>query len=456
MAEVAPADAGDGEISAAADYPELGLASYALGLLFVAYVFSFIDRQILALLVGPIRQDFGISDFQYSLLQGAAFALLYTVAGLPIGRLADHYSRRLIISVSVFFWSLTTVGCGLTNNFTQLFAARMAVGAGEAGLAPPAYSLILDSFRPRHVGYAMSVYKLGVKIGGGLALVIGGVLYDFFDAIGIIEVPLVGGIKPWQATIISVGLPGLLLSLLILTIKEPSRKELATSDGDARQLPIATVMRFIWQRKRVYLSLFFGSSMMAMAGYGNAAWYPELLFRNYGMSKSASGTSYGMIILTAGSIGVMFGAWIANRLLARGYTDAYVRTIFFTALLAVVPAVYAPLSGSAQTTLLVLWPAVLFGGSYLGVMAVSFVVITPNQMRGQMTALYIFVTNILGMAVGTSVLAAFTDYVYQDDGLLHYSIATVNSLFYPAAALLFWYCLPAYRRSVEESGNWQV
>lgn len=132
------------------------------------------------------------------------------------------------------------------------------------------------------------------------------------------------------------------------------------------------------------------------------------------------------------------------------------RTIFFTALLAIVPAVYAPLSGSAQTTLIVLWPAVLLGGSYLGVMAVSFVVITPNQIRGQMTALYIFVTNILGMAVGTSVLAAFTDYVYQDDGLLHYSIATVNALFYPAAALLFWYCLPAYRKSVEESGNWQV
>ncbi len=157
MADVAPADTDAGQISAAEDYPELGPASYALGLLFIAYIFSFIDRQILALLVGPIREDFGISDFQYSLLQGAAFALLYTFAGLPIGRLADHYSRRLIISASVFFWSLTTVGCGLTNNFTQLFAARMGVGAGEAGLAPPAYSLILDSFRPRHVGYAMSV-----------------------------------------------------------------------------------------------------------------------------------------------------------------------------------------------------------------------------------------------------------------------------------------------------------
>ena len=154
-------------------YPSIGSASYCLGLLFTAYILSFIDRQILSLLVGPIRADFGISDFEYSLLAGAAFAVLYAIAGLPLGRLADRYSRRLIVSGSVFFWSIMTVTCGLTQNFSQLFVARMGVGAGEAGLSPPAYSLILDSFRPAHVGYAMSFYKLGVKIGAGLALVVG-------------------------------------------------------------------------------------------------------------------------------------------------------------------------------------------------------------------------------------------------------------------------------------------
>ncbi|MEQ8860080.1 MAG: MFS transporter [Pseudomonadales bacterium] len=452
----APASAMD------SDYPGLGAASYALALLFVAYIFSFIDRQILALLVGPIRADFGISDFEFSLLQGAAFALLYTFAGLPLGRLADRHSRRLIISGSVLFWSLMTIACGMTRNFTQLFVARMGVGAGEAGLAPPAYSLILDSFRPQHVGYAMSFYKLGVKVGGGLALVIGGVLYDFYAGIagpaGLIEIPGLGGVAPWQATIISVGAPGLLLSLLLLTIREPPRKALASNaDGStSAQLPLATVMRFVWARKRVYLTLFLGSSMMAMAGYGNAAWYPEFLFRNYGLSKSEAGTAYGTIILTAGSLGVMFGALLANRLLNRGYRDAYVRTILLTSVLAIVPSVLAPLAGEVRGTLLMLWPAVLLGGSYLGVMAVAIVVITPNQMRGQITALYIFVTNIFGMAVGTSVLAAFTDFVYQDDGLLHYSIASVNGLFYPAAGALFWYCLAAYRRADAETGRWNL
>ena len=447
----------DPSAAATHDYPALASANYALGLLFLAYIFSFIDRQILALLVGPIREDFGITDFQFSLVQGAAFALLYTVAGLPLGRLADRYSRKLIVSASVLFWSLMTMGCGLTRTYTELFIARMGVAAGEAGLAPPAYSLILPSYRPQHVGYAMSFYKLGVQVGAGLALVIGGILYDYFARLGGLELPLVGMLKPWQATLMCVGAPGLLLSVLMLTITEPSRKDLvAGSSTDDPQLPLGAVGRFIWQRRRVFLSLFFGSSLMAMAGYGNAAWYPEMLVRNFGFSKSAAGTAFGTILLSAGTLGIMLGAWFANRLARRGHTDAYVRTIAITALLTVVPAVYAPLSGDPQLTLIILWPATLLGASYMGVLAVSFVVITPNQMRGQITAVYIFITNILGMAVGTSVLAGFTDFLYQDDGLLHYSIATANVLFYPAAALLFWYCLPAYRACIAESGRWQI
>jgi MFS family permease len=443
----------------AEQYPDLGAATYALVLLFIAYVLSFIDRQILSLLVGPIRDEFGITDFQFSLLQGAAFALLYTFAGLPLGRLADRYSRRLIISGSVLFWSLMTVSCGLTKSYAQLFVARMGVGAGEAGLTPPAYSIILDSFRPRHVGYAMSFYKLGVHVGGGLALVVGGVLYDYLSSVGNIVIPLIGEIKPWQATIISVGVPGVLLSLLVLTIREPSRKGIATgSTGDVNslQVPLATVARFLWSRRRVYLSLFLGSSMMAMAGYGSAAWYPEFLFRNYGLSKSEAGMYFGTIILTAGSTGVILGAWVANKLRDRGYEDAYVRTIFLSALAAAPLTICAPLMGDPEMTMLVLFPATLLSGSYMGVMAVAIVVITPNQLRGQVTAVYIFVTNMLGMAIGTSVLAGLTDFVYQDDSMLHYSIATSNGIFYPVAALCFWYCLPAYRRSTAEIGRWNL
>ncbi len=437
-------------------YPSLSAANYALILLFLAYVLSFVDRQILALLVGPIRDQFGITDFQYSLLQGAAFALLYTFAGLPLGRLADRYPRKWVIAASVFFWSLATCACGLARNFWQLFAARMAVGAGEAGLAPPAYSIITDSYKAQHFGYAMAFYKSAVKVGGAFALILGGFLIDFYTEIGAIELPVVGAIQPWQMVLMTVGLPGVLLAFLITSLTEPTRKDVATNKDGSTHLPISTVARFLWERKRTYLALFMGSSMLAMAGYGSAAWYPEFFVRTYGVSKAEAGGSFGTIILVAGSLGVMLGPWISNWLARRGHNDSYVRAIMYSSIITIVPAVAAPLMGDKNLTLLMLFPATMFGGAYLGVMAASFQPITPNQMRGQTTAIYIFVTNIFGMAVGTSILAAFTDFLYQDDSLLHYSIATANAIFYPAAVLLFAYCLKGYRKSVAEIGKWEI
>ena len=348
------------------------------------------------------------------------------------------------------------MACGVAKNFSQLFAARMAVGAGEAGLAPPAYSIITDSFKPEHFGFAMAFYKSAVKVGGALALILGGILIDFYTDIGAFELPLIGTVQPWQATLMTVGFPGLLLALLIATMIEPTRKDVVQTDSGDLQLPIKTVARFLWQRKRTYLALFMGSSMLAMAGYGSAAWYPEFFVRTYGVSKTEAGSSFGLIILVGGSLGVMLGPAISNWLARRGHTDSYVRAIMYASIVAVFPAVAAPLMPTMNLTLILLFPATLFGGAYLGVMAASFQPITPNQMRGQTTAMYIFVTNIFGMAVGTSILAAFTDFLYQDDGKLHYSIATANAIFYPAAVVLFAYCLKGYRRSVEEIGQWKL
>ncbi len=305
------------------DYPSVGAANYGVVLLFLAYVLSFLDRNILSLLVGPIREQFGITDFQYSLLAGAAFALVYSFASLPLGLLADRYSRKLIVAASVAFWSLATAAGGLANGVGQLFASRMAVGAGEAGLAPPAYSIITDSYRPAHFGYAMSFYKTGVRVGGGFALVIGGLPIDYYTRIGPVDLPLIGTLQPWQATLVTVGLPGVLLALLLQTMVEPKRKELAVSRSGRERLPVGEFVKFIWERKRVYLPLFIGSSMLAMAGYGSSAWYPEFLIRNYGLSRGAAGTSYGTITIITGVVGIMVAPWIANRLAARGYKDAY-------------------------------------------------------------------------------------------------------------------------------------
>ena len=442
------------------EYPSLLRANYALGLLFVTYLLSFLDRQVLTLLVGPIREQFGLSDFQFSLLQGAAFAVTYTIAGIPLGRLADRYSRRWIIAGSIFSWSVMTCACGWARSYGQLLVARMGVGIGEAGLSPAAYSIITDSYRPDHMRYALSFYKMAVTVGGGLALVVGGMIYDFYLAQPTIDWPVFGSIKPWQATLITVGLPGILLCLFMGTIHEPSRKGLAmansSTEDQPNSFPFMDVIRFLWARKRLYGLLFLGSSFLSIANYGSSAWYPEMLVRNYGLSKSEAGSAFGMIYLVAGTLGVMAGPFLASRIQSAGYADANVRTVLIGSIVAIAPATLAPLMGSAEATFYVLWPTVFVSMSYLGIMAVSFQLITPNEMRGQTTAIYIFVTNIMGMAVGTSVLAGFTDFFFQDDLALPYSIAAVNAIFYPLAALLFWYCLPAYRSILAEAGSWKL
>ncbi len=435
-------------------YPRLAAANTALVLLFCTYVLSFVDRQILALMVGPIREAFGISDFEFSILHGAAFAITYAIAGLPLGRLADKFSRVGIISGSVLFWSVATCLCGAAKSFPQLFATRMAVGIGEAGFAPAAYSIIADSYHPRRLGYAMAFLKSGVYVGSAASLMLGGFLMDYYTRLGPFVWPVIGAVQPWQATFITVGLPGLALALMVRFLEEPTRKGIAVTSGGSTRVPLASVLKFLWSRKRTYLSLFVGSSMLAMAAYGGSAWYPEFFIRNYGVSRAEAGSSYGTLLLAGGLLGIMIGPWVADRL-AKRHTDYYVRAMLYATLVATVPAIVAPLVGSKTLTLVLLFPALVFGSVYLGIMAASFQPITPNQMRGLTTAFYIFLTNILGLAVGTSVMAVFTDFIYREDSMLHYSIASANALFYPLAIALFAYCLKGYRASMAEAGHWK-
>jgi MFS family permease len=220
---------------------------------------------------------------------------------------------------------------------------------------------------------------------------------------------------------------------------------------------MGVVVGYLWQRKRMYVNLFLGSSLLAMAGYGNAAWYPEFLTRVYGMSKTDIGLYYGTIMMVGGSIGVMGAAWVSQRMVAHGRTDGFVRTVFYASIIAIPFVVGAPLAGSPSITFLLLCPGMVLSAAYIGVLAASFTLITPNRMRGQATAIYIFSTSILGMALGISCVAWFTDYVFRNDQLLHYSLAATNAIFYPTAAWLFWRCMPAYRRVVEEAQEgWDI
>ena len=418
-------------------------ANYVLSLLLTAYILSFVDRQVLSLLVGPIRQDFNISDFEFSLLHGFAFAIFYTFMGLPIGRLVDQYNRTRIISVGVLVWSLMTCLCGLASNFTQLFLTRIGVGVGEASLSPAAYSLLSDYFPPEKLARAISIYAMGITLGGGLAFMIGGQVYDYFLLHPHLSLPLMDPLSAWQNTFIAVGLPGFVMTALLLTLREPRRRNSLEQNAKGKEqepisaIPVREVIQYLKDNRKLYYSLILGTSMMSIIGYGSLAWYPEFLQRSHGLSKSDSGTVFGMLFVVAGTLGTFCGARFAEMLRARGFLDAELRLIMLLAIVTCAPAVLAPLMPSVELTLLLAAPMLFLHYAHFGVAIAALQLITPNQMRGQVSALLLFMSNILGLALGGSFIAFCTDFIFGYDEALYLAIALVSTLCYPLAAYLY-------------------
>ena len=424
-------------------------ANYTLALLLLAYILSFIDRNVMAVLIGPIREEFSISDFQYSLLHGFAFSMFYIVLGLPIARLADRQNRKIIISIGIFCWSLMTCLCGAAKSFTALFATRIGVGVGEAALSPAAFSMLSDLFPRDKLARALSIYSLGITLGGGLAYVVGGAAYAWFASMGEVRLPLFGDVSAWQMTFIAVGAPGLLLTLLLAVLKEPVRQQTQTSTelGVEPDASLASVLAQLRQHWLAYLGVMGSLSLLAILGYGTMAWYPEFLIRTFDLPRHSAGTQFGMIFLIAGSLGTVAAGWCVQPLMIRGYEDAPVRIILAVALLWLIPATLGPLASSATVALLAAVPIVFCLNAYYGVGVAALQFITPNRMRAQISALLLFMTNFFGLALGPSAVALLTDYAFRDDALLYASLATLPVLVCPAAAALAAVSLRAFRRA---------
>lgn len=423
-----------------------GPAYYALGVLLLAYILSFVDRNVMAVLIGPIREDFAISDFQYSLLHGFAFSMFYIVLGLPIARLADNHSRKFIITLGVFFWSIMTCLCGITKNFAGLFVMRAGVGVGEAALSPPAYSLLADYFSAENLPRALAVYTLGITIGGGLAYMIGGFAYDYFASLQGLDLPLLGELRAWQMTFIAVGLPGLLVVALLTLVREPARKGVTQIDTDATP-DFAEALVYLRARWQAYGGIILGVSFLSVLGYGTMAWYVEFLVRSFGLERGVAGSQFGLIFIVAGSLGTLCGGWSVKPLAQRGYSDANVRIILWVALLWMLPAAAGPMMPTAALAILMAIPIVFFLNSYLGVCVAALQLITPNRMRAQVAAILLFMTNLFGLALGPSVVAALTDFVFRDDQALRYSLMVLPLVVCPLAALLIAAALPHYREA---------
>ena len=433
-------------------YPSNIRAWGTVAVLMVAYVLSFIDRQILNLLVGPIRRDLMISDTQMSLLMGLSFALFYTVCGIPLGRLADTRSRRGLIAFGILFWSAATAACGLARLYWHFLICRIGVGVGEAALSPAAYSLIADSFPAERRATAISVYSMGVYLGSGFAFLFGGLVIKLASAQGDVLLPLLGKVRPWQLIFLALGAAGLLFSLLLLAIKEPARQ----GTGAGITVPLSEVGRYIRANKRTVLCHNFGFAGLAFASYGSAAWIPTFFIRTYGWDAGQVGVVYGGIVATFGCLGIVFGGKLADWMLRRGRSDAHMRVGLYAAIGAVLFVLAFPLMESAHWAAILLTPAVFFLSMPFGVAPAAIQEIMPNSMRGQASAVYLFVITLIGLGIGPTAVAIITDYVFNEDMSLRYSLMIVTSIAVMSSVVLLSMGLKPYRDSVARLELWAI
>lgn len=412
-------------------------AWYVVVLLMLIYTSSIVDRTVIALLVGPIRADLQISDTEMSLLSGLAFAIFYTTLGVPIGRLADRKSRRAIIAAGAFTWSIMTALCGLAQGFTQLFLARVGVGVGEATLTPAAYSLISDSF-PRHrLARALGIYNIGISLGGGLALLFGGLVIGWVAASPPPVVPGIGALRPWQTVFLIVALPGVVLSALMGTVREPKRRGLAVSGGKVEQLSFGEVIGYLWGRRAVYGPLYAGFSLLGLVNFGFNAWIPTHFIRSYGWTAAETGQRYGLVMLVCGTIGSLVGGQFADRMLKGGRREAYVRTTILCCLGLAPLSVAAPLMPEAWLSLMLFGGWLFLNGAWYSVCGGTIQLVAPNQLRGQATAIMFLFSSMVGFGLGPTAIAALTDFAFGDDRALRYALAIVGAVAMPLAILIF-------------------
>lgn len=412
-------------------------AWYAVCLLMLVYTSSFIDRTIIALLVGPIRADLQISDTQMSLLSGFAFALFYTTFGVPFGRLADLRSRRMIIAAGAATWSVMTAACGLAGNFLQLFLARLGVGIGEASLTPAAYSMITDAFPRRLLARAMGVYNIGISLGSGLALVFGGLIVALIGEAAPLTLPWIGALRPWQTVFLVAAIPGLILAALMLTVAEPKRRGLVVGAGGPEQLSFGDVVRYLWKRRRIYGRLYGGYSLLALVSFSFTSWIPTHFIRSYGWSAAATGQWFGVAVLIFGTAGSILGGLWADRLLRAGAASAYVRVALIACIGLFPTSILAPLMPTGALSLAVFCLWLVFYGAWLTICGGSVQLIAPNQLRGQATALMFLFSALIGWGLGPTAVALITDFVFGRDDALRYSMAIVGALAMPVAAFIF-------------------
>ncbi len=433
-------------------YPPRAIAWYTTILLSVLYWLSILDRFIISLLVDPIQRDLGITDVQFGLLHGLAFAVTFSLFGLVAGALADRLSRRSVIFASVSIWSLATAACGLASHFWHLLIARVGVGAGEAGLNPCATSMISDMFPRSLLTSAMAVFSVGASVGAGCAYLLGGLIVSLVAQADTINLPIFGEVRSWQAVFLIVGLPGVLIALLVFTTPEPRRRETHQVKTKAPLLShvfqnYVQLLSFMRTRSRYYLCHYTGFGIAAIALIGGGAWFPAHMSRTFGWGADQIGLSLGILLVGANTIGNLVCGYFVDLMYRRGHRDAQF-TWYALALLAALPCgVIAATSDS---------PWVFLGGIGLFLALTSPMptcsnaalnLVTPNRLRGSGIAFYASTSGLIGLSLGPLLIAAISDYLLGGDAIGD-GLAITIAVCCPLAAIILILGRAAMREAV--------
>ena len=425
--------------------PHSSAAWWALLLLTATYTFSFIDRQIINLLVDPIRTDLSLSDSQVSFLQGLAFVLPYVLLSIPLGRVVDRANRIRVLVIGILVWTISCVTCGLAKNFWQLGMARMGVGAGEASVTPASWSLLADYFPEDKRALPVSIFLMGPYLGAGLSLILGAEVVGWASGLGTIELPFVGALAPWQLTFMLVALPGLLMVFLLPLLQDPPRTQRLTEA--AEPLSWGDIAQYVWPRRGVFGAYLLGAPFIVLVLYALQAWVPSLLIRVHGLEIVEAGRYYGTIALVGGSAGVLSGPvaarWLAGRM--DPAVAPLVTSISSTCLL--IPVLVS--AGLAQS---LTWTLVFItGASYLvtfplALFATGLQSASPNEMRGLMAGCFVLSTNLIGLALGPTSVALASDYIFGSPQAVGSSLALVGGTVLPMAVFLLWRGLAAIKQ----------
>jgi MFS family permease len=391
-------------------------ATMVLALLLIAYIFNFLDRQILGILAQPIKADLNLTDTQFGAIGGLAFALLYSVLGIPLAYLADKTSRSGVIAGALAFWSAFTALCGTAHGYGQLFLYRLGVGIGEAGGVAPSYALIADYFPPERRARALAIFSLGIPLGLAAGTLIGAYIAHAVN---------------WRAAFLAMGVAGILLApALRLVVRDVQRPIPAVA-----QVPLGSVFGML-ARKPAFWLLAFASSASSLCGYGLALWTPSVVIRSFGLDLISTANFLASILLIGGCAGVFAGGWFADRL---GHADRG----WYAKLPAIAWLISAPAwaFGLMASNLWVVWPLLLIGNAlnilWLGPVTTAVQHLVPRPMRATASASFLLINNLIGLGVGPLLIGRVSDLLKKSYGVESLRYAAVGSTaFYLLAAAL--------------------